>query len=110
MKIFGLLLGLFVVIALAAGVEKSYALADGDQPMTCSGQNAVFGSQNFFFGHTDEKGNCGVQSFYANSQGEAYSCAQEMCKDCSLQDLTELYRFGSAQPGYNPGEQFCPKK
>ena len=110
MKIFGLLLGLSVVIALAAGAEKSYALAEGDRPTTCSGQSTVFGAQNYFFGYTDEKGNCEVRTFYANSEGEAYSCAQKMCKGCRLQDLTELYEFGSAQPGNNPGEQFCPKK
>ncbi len=110
MKTFGLLVVMFVVIALAAGVEKSYALAEGDRPMTCSGQYTEFGAQNFFIGYSDEKGNCGVESFYANSEGEAFSCAQEKFKDYSLQDLTDLYKLGSAQTGNNPGEQFCPKK
>lgn len=110
MKIHGLLIGMFMVLALTAGMEKSYALENEVQPKTCSGQYAVFGAQGFFFGYTDEKGNCGVQSFYANSYGEAYSCAQEKCTECRIQDLTNLYQFGSAQPGYNPGEEFCPKK
>lgn len=110
MKIHGLLISMFMVITLAVGVEKSYAQENGGQPMTCGGQYAVFGAQGFFFGYTDEKGNCGVQSYYANSYGEAYNCAQEKCVECRIQDLTNLYQFGSAQPGYNPGEQFCPKK
>ena len=110
MKAYGLLISIFTVFILIVGVDKGFALSVGDQTMTCGGQYTVYGAQNFFFGYTDEKGNCGVQSFYANSPGEAYSCAKKVCNECKLQDLTGLYQFGSAQPGYNPGGQFCPKE
>lgn len=107
MKIYGLILSMLAVFVLTAGVTDSYALDYGTLTLTCSGDYAVYGAQNYYLGYTDEKGNCGVQSYYANSPGEAYSCAAKVCKECSLRDLTGLYQFWSAMPGYNPGEQFC---
>ena len=108
MKIYGLLLSLVVVFVLTSGAKNSYALDYGVLTMTCSGEYAVYGAQNFYFGYTDAKGNCGVSLFYANSSGEAYNCAVKACKECSrLQDLTGLYQSWSAMPGYNPGDQFC---
>jgi len=107
MKLYGLIMSLFVVFVLTAGAKNSYALDYGVLTMTCSGDYAVYGAQNYYFGFTDEKGNCGVQLYYANTPGEAYNCAMKVCKECRLEDLTGLYQFGSAMPGYNPGEQFC---
>jgi len=107
MKIYLLIMSLFLVFVLTAGVHKSYALDYGVQTMTCGGEYAFYGAQNFYFGYVDEKGNCGVQLYYANSPDEAYNCAKKVCKDCRLEDLTRLYQIGSAMPGYNPGEQFC---
>ncbi len=107
MKFYGLLLSMFVLFVLAVCAKNSYALDEGVLTMTCGGEYAVYGAQNYYFGYTDEKGNCGVQSYYANTPGEAYSCAKKVCKECSLRDLTGLYQFWSAMPGYNPGEQFC---
>jgi len=110
MKIYGLLISLIMVFALIVGARNSYALDYEGMTMTCSGEYTVYGAQNFFFSYTDENGNCGIKSFYANSSGEAYNCAMKACKECELKDLTGLYQFGSAMPGYNPGEQYCPKK
>ncbi len=77
---------------------------------TCSGQMTGPSTQLFFFGFTKEDGFCATRPFSANNYGEANDCAQRICPNCRVEDITGRYSFTSAFAGQNNMQGFCPAR
>ena len=108
MKAAKLLISIMLVVSFSLAAKEASALVPGQEaPPTCSGAQGFFGSQNYFFGFKD-KGSCGVQSVYANSDSEAWSCARKLCPNCEIQDLTGPYQLQTPDLG-DPKSGFCRK-
>ena len=107
MKTVILLISVLFVVSFTFAAKEASALVPGQTPLTCSGAQGFLGSQNYFFGFKD-KGSCGVQAIYANSDSEAWSCARKLCPNCKIEDLTGSYQLQTPDLG-NPKSGFCRK-
>ena len=108
MKTAVVLLALLLTALAWAYPARAGELAPAWAGRTCSGQVAAPDAQLYFFGFTKDDGFCATRPFLANTYGGAKDCAEKICSNCRVEDITGLYNFGSALTPLDASRGFCP--
>jgi len=127
MKTFMLLLGMLMAAGVVMASVAAFGAASNEPagygPLladaysnsdniarTCSGDEVGLTARQYLFGFQRSDGFCAARLFYANSSGEAESCAELYCKNCEIEDITNKYLFTTSVPGVSDPINFCPAR